>query len=71
MKKELTESKDEERKTAIAKLNEKMETSVRYESEQREAALQAQIAAENKLAEYEKVVSKTEAEMLRLDWKPG
>ncbi|CAB9508882.1 expressed unknown protein [Seminavis robusta] len=62
--KELTESKDQEREAAIAKMNEKMEENRAYEAEQREAALAAQVAAENKLAEYEKTVAKTEAEIL-------
>jgi chromosome segregation ATPase len=64
MRNELTESKDEERQVAIAKLNDKMEASVKYESDQREAALQAQVAAENKLTMYEKVVAKAKAELL-------
>jgi chromosome segregation ATPase len=64
MRNELTQSKDEEREAAIAKLNEKMEASIKYESEQREAALQSQVAAENKLTLYEKVVAKTKAELL-------
>jgi len=56
--------KDEEHATALKHFTEKMEQEVKYEAEQREAALQAQVAAEAKLEDMEKIVWKKEAEML-------
>ena len=56
--------KEKEHQAAIKSFNQQVEEAVQYESQQRELALQAQIAAENKLVEMEKFVAKTEAEIL-------
>jgi len=56
--------KDTDHKKATVKLNSKAEESLNYEATQREAALEAQIQAENKLAEMDKLVKKTESEIL-------
>ena len=56
--------KNAEHSKAMKKLNDKLEESLQYESGKRESALTAQVESENKLIEMEKLVAKTEAEIL-------